>query len=186
MGAVSPRARQTRLRACCGGLSTLRGAPPQHTLGATICFGEERQVWTDLGWKFEPGRAPKATIWASKMAPKSTIWGSPGAPGGGPGHQNPPQKGVPEGSGRALGSRSLLGGFPGPVLHDLGPLLGGVLGPMLSHFGDIFVALFWNVLDITSGPLLGAILSPTWTPIGDQNPPGNALETKPDAKQRKC
>ena len=59
-----------------GGLSTLRGAPPQHTLGATICFGEERQVWTDLGWKFEPGKAPKATIWASKMAPKSTMCGS--------------------------------------------------------------------------------------------------------------
>ena len=166
-------------------LSTLRGAPPQHTLGATICFGEERQVWTDLGWKFEPGKAPKATIWASKMAPKSTIWGSPGAPGGGPGHQNPPQKGVPEGSGRALGSRSLLGGFPGPVLHDLGSLLGGGPGAHVGPFWRYFRILFWSVLDIASGPLLGAILRPTWTPNEAQKPPGNRLETRPDAKQRK-
>ena len=36
----------------------------------------------DLGSKFEPGKAPKATIWASKMVPKNRRFG-------GPGHQNP-------------------------------------------------------------------------------------------------
>ena len=83
-------------------------------------------------------------------------------------------------------SLSPLGALLDPSWAPLGPLLGGVLGPMLRHFGYIFGSFSWNVLDITSGPLLGAILGPTWSRNGGQDPPGTALETKPDAKQRKC
>ena len=118
----------------------------------------------DLGVPGRSGRGPRA--------PKSTPKWSPG--------------GVREGSWRIFPRSPVRSPCCKQKLAHLGPLLGGVLGPMLDHFGYIFVSFFWNVLDITSGPLLGAILRPTWTRNGDENPPGKALETKPDAKQRKC
>ena len=116
--------------------------------------------------------------------------GVPGRSGRGPRAPKPNENGLPEGSGRGPGASSHEVRYgvdvPRKIWLILGPSWGGVLGPMLDHFGDIFVSFFWSVLDIASGPLLGAILSPTWAPNGVQNPPGKALETKPDAKQRKC
>ena len=143
-------------------MSTLRGAPPQHTLGATICFGEERQVWTDLGWKFEPGKAPKATIWASKMAPKVTIWGSPGAPGGGPGHQNPPQKGVPEGSGRGPGASYHEVRYGAHVASQNWPILGP--GTFWRYFRILFLERFGHRFGTPLGSDFEPNLGPKWGP----------------------
>ena len=106
-----------------------------------------------VGWKFEAGKAPKATIWASKMAPGGVWEGSRRGP-----------KGVPEGSGRALGSRRGPGGVPEGSGAGSGPQLGPQDGPMLSPF--------ITFLARSSRPFLGtcwrSLREPSWERFGGQ------------------
>ena len=147
----------TRLTApggCCGGLSTLRGTPPQHLFGVDLLWNDRRDshycfkhrsilksclesLWVAL----EGSRAPFWELWGSILGAKIVNFGSLG----GPWH---PEKTRPEKETKKGGSG-----------YGHSPILETILASFFVDFSAYFLVRFFDDFWSHFGAILGAHLA---------------------------